>query len=307
MSLPPQLRGVVTPLLTPLAEDGGIDVDGLHRLIEHVIAGGVAGVFVLGTTGEGPALTVALRREVVTESCKAANGRVPVLVGIADSALGEAVALSEFCASEGADAVVTTGPTYFPVSQAELQTYVRKLAGASPLPVFLYNMPSHAHVAFSADTVMRVADLPGVAGLKDSSGDIMYLQNLGRLLGKRDDFTLMVGPEEMLADAVLLGIHGGVNGGSNLFPELYVALYEAASAGDVPKTRALHDLVLEVSRRLYCTTDSTSSYLRGIKCAASQLGLCRNVLAAPYAPFEGAQVDAIRNHLHELRALEGIS
>lgn len=303
MPLSRPLRGIVTPLITPLASPDSLDQPSLEKLVEHVIGGGVSAVFVLGTTGEGPALPTTVRRQVVEVTCRAAANRVPVIVGITDSCLREALDLAEYSATAGASAVVSAGPTYFPVAQPELENYIRQLADASPLPLFLYNMPSHTHVRFAVPTVAAVADHPKIAGLKDSSAEITYLSALRHTLAGRPDFTLLVGPEEMMGESVLLGIHGGVNGGSNLFPSLYVQLYQAAFHGDVATLRTLHARVIDISQRLYCAGTYGSSYMQGLKCAASLLGLCRNILAPPYAPFDAARTDTIRRHLVALGAL----
>lgn len=303
MLLPRPLRGIVTPLITPLETPDSLDQPSLETLLEHVIDGGVAAVFVLGTTGEGPALPVSVRRQMVEVTCRVAANRVPVIVGITDSCLREALDLAEFSARAGAAAVVSAGPTYFPVAQAELERYIRQLADAAPLPLFLYNMPSHTHVRFAVPTVAAVAGHPNIAGLKDSSGEIMYLHALRHTLAQRPDFTLLVGPEEMMGESVLLGVHGGVNGGSNLFPSLYVQLYQAAATGDLPTLRRLHARVIDISQRLYCTGTYGSSYMQGLKCSAAQLKLCRNVLAPPYQPFDTDQVETIRRHLGALGVL----
>lgn len=304
MPLPIPLRGIVTPLLTPLSAPGTVDEPALGTLIDHVIAGGVHGIFILGTTGEGPALGLEAMRRCIARAGASARGRVPLLVGITHAAFDDAVLLAHAAEEAGAAAVVTAGPCYFPVAQPELVAWCKRLAGASPLPVFLYNMPSHTHVQFSEAAVVEVARVPKIVGLKDSSGQVQYLHNLLRAVvksGVRPDFTLMIGPEELTAEAVLLGVHGGVNGGSNLFPKLYVDLYHAAAAGNVEQIRALHDRVIDLSRRLYSVGTYGSSYLCGIKCAAAELGLLQNILAAPYAPFTGAERERIAAHIAALR------
>ncbi len=297
-SLPQPLRGIITPLLTPLSSSDTLDVAGLRRLLDHVIAGGVHGVFVLGTSGEGPALSLRLQEDVIGFTCAHVAGRVPVLAGVTGASFADSIRLSRHAANEGADAVVTAGPLYFPVTPEHLQTFVNQFAEASPLPVFLYNMPSHAHVRFDIDTVFRAAEHPNIAGLKDSAGDIIYLHQLRRAL-TRPDFTILVGPEEMMAECVLLGIHGGVNGGSNLFPKLYVDLYNAAFTGDLETVRKLQAKVIEISARIYQVSYG-AGYLQGAKCAANLLGLCQDAFAAPYAPLQGEQRETIRRNLMEL-------
>ena len=303
MLLARPLRGIVTPLITPLATPERLDPASLQKLLNHVIGGGVSAVFILGTTGEGPALPVSVRRETIEATCHFVAGRVPVLVGVTDSSLLDLMELAEFSARSGAAAVVTAGPTYFPVAPPELRHYVAQVAERSPLPVFLYNMPSHTHVEFSVETVAEAAALPNIAGLKDSSGDLGYLHAVRHALGARPDFTRLVGPEEIMGEAVLLSASGGVNGGSNLFPGLYVEMYQAAVAGDAPRMRQAHRRIIGISQRLYRTGTYGSSYLRGLKCAAAHLGLCRNVVASPYQAFSGGETETIRRHLVELGAL----
>ena len=303
MPLTQPLKGIVPPLLTPLLTPDSLDVESLERLLDHVIRGGVHGVFILGTTGEGPALGLRLAKECIARTAAALRGRVPLLVGVTHASTSDSLELARAAAGAGADAVVTAGPCYFPIAQSELADWARNYAAASPLPVFLYNMPSHTHLRFDEATVLKLAaGTPNIIGLKDSSGELLYLHGLVRALAPlRPDFTLMIGPEELTPEAVLFGVHGGVSGGANLFPALYVEGYRAAMAGDVPALRHVHTRVMDVSRRLYSLgAYGSSSYLCGIKCAAAELGLIRNVLAAPYRPFEGAQRERIREEVSAL-------
>ncbi|MCA9079306.1 MAG: dihydrodipicolinate synthase family protein, partial [Planctomycetaceae bacterium] len=227
------LRGVIPPLLTPLQSRDSLDLPGLERLIEHVLGGGVHGLFVLGTTGEAPSLSHRLQREMVLRSLELVAGRVPVLVGITDTSVEESLALAEVSAEAGAEAVVVAAPHYFPMHQDDLERYVRELAAELALPFFLYNMPSHSKVAYEIGTVERLLDLPNLLGIKDSSGQMLYFHKLLHLAQQRDGFVVLMGPEELLAESVLMGGHGGVCGGANLCPQLYVQLYEAAVAEDL--------------------------------------------------------------------------
>ena len=295
MPLPRPLRGIVTPLLTPLSDPDTVDAAALDRLIDHVIGGGVHGIFVGGTSGEGPAFSIPVQCQIMARSAARINGRVPLLVGITHAARADAIALASHASRAGADAVVTAGPLYFPVTQTELAGYCRALADACSVPLFLYNIPSHAHVHFEIDTVLGLSEHPNIAGIKDSSGELQYLHQLSRLLAPREGFSVLIGPEELTADAVMLGVHGGINGGSNLFPRLYVDLYEAAARGDLPAVHGLNDRVKEIARRLY-----TPTYLQGVKCAAAELGLCRNILAPPGAPLAGMEAEAVRQAVREL-------
>src|SRR5439155_9211151 len=145
-----------------------LDLPGLERLIEHILAGGVHGLFLLGTTGEAPSLSHRLRCELIERACEQIAGRVPVLVGITDTSFVESVELAEHAADAGAQAVVLAPPYYFPAGQPELAGYVERIAGAVPLPLFLYNMPSHTKLSFEPDTIARALEIPNVVGIKDS-------------------------------------------------------------------------------------------------------------------------------------------
>jgi dihydrodipicolinate synthase/N-acetylneuraminate lyase len=302
-TMPRPLTGIVPPLLTPLLDRDTLDVAGLERLIEHILAGGVSGLFVLGTTGEGPSLSYRLRRELVEQSVRLARGRAPVLVGVTDTAFVESLRLAQFSAERGADAVVLAPPYYMPEGQPELREYLGHLLPELPLPLFLYNMPPLTKVPFEVETVQWAMDQPGIVGIKDSSGQMAYFNQLRQLAVNRPDWTLLIGPEELLAQAVLLGGHGGVSGGANLFPKLYVALYEAARDGDLARARDLQDRVAEVAARLYRVGRHPSAIIKGIKCAASCLGLCDDFMAEPFHRFREAERAQIQRAVRDLEPL----
>jgi len=295
------LRGIVPPLVTPLLDRDTLDSEGLRRLVEHVISGGVHGIFILGTTGEAPSLGYRLRREMIAQTCAAVAGRLPVLVGIADTSFVESVNLCQAAHAAGAAAAVLAPPYYFPAGQPELLEYLRHLAPALPLPLFLYNMPSHTKLVFEPDTVRQAADIPGIVGLKDSSANMVYFHKLQVLFRNRPDFSLLVGPEELLAETLLLGGHGGINGGANLWPSLYVELYNAARQGDLRSVLALHEKVMRISSSVYAVgRHGGSSYLKGLKCGLSLLGICDDFMAEPFHRFRPAEREAVRQSLEAL-------
>lgn len=299
--LPQPLRGIVPPMITPLRDRDTLDLPGLEKVIEHILAGGVTGLFILGTTGEGPSLGYRLRREMIEHTCRLVNRRVPVLVGITDTAFVESVHLARTAAEAGAGAAVLAPPYYLPEGQPELREYLGHLLPDLPLPLFLYNMPPLTKVSFEPDTVRWALQQPRIAGMKDSSGDMTYFSRVLELKSQRTDWTLLIGPEELLAESVLLGGHGGVNGGANIFPRLYVELHAAAERGDLPRVRELHSLVMQVSEQIYTVGQHTSSVIKGIKCAVSCLGLAGDFMAEPFHRFRGSERKIIERAVHELR------
>jgi len=291
--------GIVPPLITPLLAPDKLDVAGLERLVEHVIEGGVHGIFILGTSGEAPNLDYRLRREVIERTVKFARHRVPVLVGITDTSFIEAVALGGFAADKGADALVTSAPYYFPVAQAELFDLVRRFARALPLPFYLYNMPQMTKVEFAPDTLRRAAQLEKVAGIKDSSGNLATWRQLVTVAGERPDWRLFVGPEELLVETMRLGGHGGVNGGGQVAPRLLVGLYEALRKGDEAAVTELQRQ-LTLLGRIYSVGPYGSSVVQGMKCALSLMGICSDLMTVPFSALAGRQRDRVRAVLEEL-------
>lgn len=294
------IKGIIPPMITPLKGDDELDLEGTSRLVEHMLAGGVHALFLLGTTGEAQSLTYRLRYEFVERVCRQVAGRVPVLVGVTDTSLDESVRLAEHAAKCGAVGVVAAAPYYFAPSQQELIEYYTALADRLPLPLYLYNMPSHVKVFLEPATVKTLADHPNIVGLKDSSANMTYFQTLIYHLCDRADFALYVGPEELTGECVLMGADGGVNGGANLFPELYVAMYDAACKHDIARVRELQRRIMQISTSIYTVGKYGSSYLKGVKCALSLLGICDDYLSYPYRKFRAEERNRIRQALEAL-------
>lgn len=300
MQLPKPLCGIITAMVTPLRDASTLDVEGTERLVEYLISGGIHGLFILGTTGEAPALSYALREEVIRLVCKEVRGRIPVVVGVTDTSFAEAVVLSEKAAENGAQAVVAASPYYFQLSQDDLLRFATRLAGAVPLPLMLYNAPSNAHHTFSVSTVLRAAEVPNIVGIKDSGCNMGYFHSLREGLRHRPDFTLLVGPEELAAEAVLLGGHGGMCAGSNVYPQLFVELYEAAAKGDLPRVTRAHSEVMRFGRAVYRSAQYDANPLRGMKCALHLLGVCEEGLTEPLAPYTSEERETVREYLQEV-------
>lgn len=284
-------------MVTPLAGPDTLDRPAVERLVERLISGGVAGVFLLGTTGEGPGLSRRLRIELVDQVCSAVAGRVPVLVSITDTSIIETLHFAGQAARAGASGLVLAPPYYFELNQHELLDYLERLTPELPLPVYLYNIPSLTKTPFAPETVRAAAEFTNVSGIKDSSGDMSYFADLIHTLADRPEFAILCGPEELLADAMAMGAHGGIAGGSNLAPQLYVELYQAALRHDTARVMELQKTVDAISEGVYRGGTDGSSYLRGMKCALSILGYCRNIMAEPYQPYGTAAAERIRTAL----------
>jgi dihydrodipicolinate synthase/N-acetylneuraminate lyase len=295
------LRGIIPPLVTPLSDRDTIDESGLARLIEHVIAGGVSGIFILGTTGEAPSLSYRLRREFIRLVTGMVNGRVPVLVGITDTAFVESIALAQVARESGAAAVVLSTPYYFPAGQTELSRYVDRVIEQLPLPLVLYNMPSLTKVWFDIDTVRELSRHEQIVGVKDSSGDLQYFEKLVSLKSIRPDWTIMIGPEAMLPEAMALGGDGGVSGGANVYPNLFVDCFQAIVAEDSDRVARLMKKILRL-QDIYDVGKYASRFIKATKCALSLHDICSDHMAEPFNHFLAPERERVRAILDDINA-----
>ena len=296
------VNGIIPPMVTPLLQDNlSLDAKAVNNLINHIISGGVHGLFILGTTGEATSLSYNTRQQLILESCNTVNGRIPVFVGISDTSIEESLNLAQVAKQAGASAVVAAPPFYYGLGQIELFKYYWNLADKLPLPLFLYNMPSHTKINIEIDTALKLSEHSNIIGLKDSSANIVYFEKLCHLL-KHKDFTLLVGPEEVTAQTVLMGGHGGVNGGANMFPKLYVELYKAAIARDFDRINTLQYLVMEISTKIYNLGSFGSSYLKGMKAGLSALGIIDAHIAPPFQKFDEKEMNAIIKNIKDIEA-----
>jgi 4-hydroxy-tetrahydrodipicolinate synthase len=287
--------GIIPPLVTPLKSRDELDLAGLGKLLEHVIGGGVHGLFILGTTGEAPSLSYRLRRELISRVVEQVRGRVPVLVGVTDTSFVETLNLSKHAADCGVSAVVLATPYYFPAGQTELLGYVENLIRELPLPLLLYNMPSLTKVWFEIETIEKLTHHRKIIGIKDSSGDLSYFERAVGLKKIRPDWSVMIGPEALLPQAMKLGGDGGVNGGANVFPELFVECYKACREGDVVRVTEL-EVIIQVFQKVYDIGKYASRHIKATKCCLSLLEICDDFMAEPFHRFrppERARVQEI--------------
>ena len=224
-----KLAGLIPPMVTPLDAKRRLDKKGTKNMVNHLLKGGVDGIFLLGTTGEGPHLSYAIREELVKTVCRLVKGRVPVLVGITETDMDDAVAFAAKCKSYGAAAVVAAPPYYFKLTQAECVAWFTEMADRLTLPLVVYDMPAHTDTVIEPATIAKLAAHPHSLAMKDSSS-IIALFNKFRIALEpfADKFSLFMGPDEAMGEAVLLGADGGVCTGANLWPAQFKAMYLAA-------------------------------------------------------------------------------
>ena len=301
MKLP--LQGIIPPLVTPLLNETELDETGLKNIIEHIISGNVHGVFLLGTTGEAPNLSYELRKEFIEKACSFVNKRIPVYVGITDTSLSGSLEIAETAKKAGADALVISSPYYVPMTQAEFVVYLETLVPQLPLPFMMYNMPSCTKLHMSVETVRKSREL-GAIGIKDSSGDLGYLYALIEEFKDTPDFAIIVGTELFIPETIINGGHGAVPGGANLFPRLFVDLYEASLINDQQKIQELREKLMQIETMIYDVGDHNSKYFKSIKSAFSVMGICSDYVAMPFKKFDSEQKQIIAKNLKEMDILE---
>lgn len=288
-------HGIFPPLLTPLSDLDTIDFQGLENLVERLLSGGVSGLFVLGTTGEGPSLSYSLRHDLIRETLRLVDGRVPILVGVTDTSMIETLSLADFAAKNGAAAAVLAAPYYHPIDQADLLKYLEDIAPRLPLPTFLYNMPSHTKIGFSIETLRGAFEIPTYIGLKDSSADMDYFRRASELIRPNKRLSLLLGPEILLPEALEIGADGAICGGAHLLPRLFVRIMEAHEKNDAA-------LMTKCKKRLDDLDQvyKTGGFLKAMKASMSILGLCANRFAEPLHPLSDDEVKTIRQTLERV-------
>jgi 4-hydroxy-tetrahydrodipicolinate synthase len=297
-----QLKGIIPPVVTPLIDNNKIDVKGLEKLIEHLIAGGVHGLFMLGTTGEATCISYELRKDLLKRTGEIVNHRVPVVVGITDTSPEGSLEIAEYSAKKGLDGLVIAPPYYMPIAQEEMCEYMEILAPKLPLPFLMYDMPGCTKMHMSVETIRKAKEL-GAIGVKDSSGDIFYLYTLIQAFKDSPEFSVIAGTELFLPDNVLHGGHGAVPGGANLFPKLYVDLYNASVDRDLEKIEILRDKVMLINDTIYSVGKHTSRIVKGIKCALSVMDICNDYMALPFRQFGEEDCKKIEKYTKELKEI----
>ncbi len=293
-------------MVTPLDAKRRLDKKGTKNMVNHLLKGGVDGIFLLGTTGEGPHLSYAIREELVKTVCGLVKGRVPVLVGITETDMDDAVAFAARCKAYGASAVVAAPPYYFKLTQAECVAWFTEMADRLPLPLVIYDMPAHTDTVIEPATIAKLAAHLNIIAMKDSSSVIALFNKFRVALEPfAEKFSLFMGPDEAMGEAVLMGADGGVCTGANLWPAQFKAMYLAAKAGEIENVRWLQRFTTMSSYLLYGLGQGQIGFLKGVKCALAEMGLIQNVLASPFSPFTGRERAKVKAALKRLKSVKG--
>jgi len=287
-----ELSGVLPALVTPLHRDGSADESGIKRLVEHVISGGVHGLLPLGSTGEGAALGERTRWQVLKTVIEAAAGRVPVICGVAQPHLEAARAEVAAASRLGADAALVAPPFYYPTDQATLRAFYRRLAADSKIPLLLYNIPQFTKVVAEPATLAELATEGTIAGIKDSSRDFEYFENVRLATRSLEHFRMFTGSDTMLLASLAMGGAGTICGAANVAPNWVVRIYDDFRRGDWNSARTDQEALIELVTALRAGVFPAS-----IKAALQLQGICEPWPAPPTAALDGAATARLRESL----------
>ena len=274
-------HGIIVPAVTPMKDPYTVDLTAVQKHFDYMINGGVNGIFILGTTGEGPAIGHEEQRKFIREAVKAVSGRVPLLVGISEASGADTLEVGKFALEAGADGLVAAIPCYLPPSDEDIYSFYQTLAETFPGKVFIYNMPGMCKVNLKPELVVELLKLKGIAGYKDSSGVIGDLKYVVERTAK----PCFVGPEHLTMDAMNFGAAGGVNGGANLYPELFANLVKAVDNNDISARDAAQKEIMSI-QKIYGPAPNANSCICGLKLELARKGLMQNITAFPLQPLK---------------------
>lgn len=284
------------PAVTPLHRDGTLDEGGLGRLIDHLVDGGVDGIFLLGTTGEYARIEGPMWEQVVRTGVRLTAGRVPVYVGVT-AAGGSAVReRAEISARAGADAIVLSPTYYFSLNQDEMVRLYTRSIPKDALPLFLYNIPQHTISQLEAETARRIAEAIPVAGIKDSSGDIERMKRYLEVARAFPGFQVMVGSEAVMSQAFKLGAAGVVPSLGNVFPALLADIFAAAGRGDWEHV-SRQCVTVDRINVLNNVVDSSLASVAWKKYALSRMGVCSEQMTEPFVELGSGAKERIDQQL----------
>jgi 2-dehydro-3-deoxy-D-pentonate aldolase len=297
---PLRIQGIVPPVPTPLTSTGQIDEAGIYRIMDHLVRGGCDAAFILGSTGELASLPRRQRETVIRVSVKAAAGRIPVLVGIADTCREDTLSLASFAGDQGCDGLVLNAPCYYDLTTDELINYFDSILPRLDRPTLLYNMPWLTGHVLDMKCLRAALEHPNVIGFKDSSGDLAYLEQMIAVAATREDVTVLVGNEYFYLAALRLGAHGVVGGGANIYPGLFRALQDAHDKGDRITSEAIQSQITHLGNQIFNITGRPTSVFCAVKAGLAALGICEAHMLAPLTACTDLQIAGIRETLADV-------
>ena len=288
--------GSIVALITPMQQDGSVDYDCLRRLIDWHIAEGTDCLAVVGTTGESPTVSVQEHCEIIRVAVEQAQGRVPIMAGTGANSTQEAIELSRYAKTAGADCTLSVVPYYNKPSQDGMYAHFKAIAEAADIPMVLYNVPGRTVADLQTETVLRLAAVPGIIGIKEATGSIERASWLIKQAPK--GFAIYSGDDSTAVALMLLGGHGNISVTANVAPRAMSDLCRAALAGDVATARALHMKLLSLHKNLFIEANPIP-----VKWALQAMGKMQGGIRLPLTPLDERCHDVVRSALVEAGVL----
>jgi 4-hydroxy-tetrahydrodipicolinate synthase len=299
------ITGSLVAIVTPMRSDGELDLAAFRKLIDWHVAEGSDGLAVLGTTGESPTVDVDEHKDLIRLAVQHSKGRIPIIAGTGGNSTAEAIELAEAAKKAGATASLSVVPYYNKPTQEGMYLHFRKIAETVDLPMILYNVPVRTVADMQNDTVLRLAQVPGIIGIKDATASIERGTDLMRRAPR--NFAVYSGEDVTALALILLGGHGVISVTANVAPKLMHQMCAAALVGDVKKARELNQMLLPLHQRLFVESNPIP-----VKWALAEMGMIENGLRLPLSPLSEKFHQAVREALHEagialpgLRVVEG--
>ncbi|OAI53093.1 4-hydroxy-tetrahydrodipicolinate synthase [Betaproteobacteria bacterium SCGC AG-212-J23] len=299
------ITGSLVAIVTPMLKDGGLDLPRFRKLIDWHVAEGTDGIVVVGTTGESPTVDFDEHKELIRIAVEHARGRIPIIAGTGANSTAEAIELAESAKRHGATAQLSVVPYYNKPMQEGQYQHFRKIAEAVDLPMILYNVPARTVADLQNDTVLRLAQVPGIIGIKDATANLERGTDLIRRAPR--NFAIYSGEDATALPLILCGGHGVISVTANVAPKLMHQMCAAALVGDVKKARELNQKLLPLHQRLFIETSPSP-----VKWAMAEMGLIEYGLRLPMVPVTERCHQPLREALHEagislsgLRVVEG--
>ena len=290
------LTGSLVALATPMRKGGALDLPSLAKLIDFHAANGTAGIVMVGTTGESPTVDVEEHCLLIKTAVVEARGRIPIVAGTGANSTAEAVALTAYAKEAGAHSALSVVPYYNKPTQEGLYRHFRTIAEKVDLPLLLYNVPGRTVADLANDTILRLAEVPGIVGIKDATADLARGSELIKALGaaSRREFAVYSGDDITSLPLLLMGGHGVISVTANVAPKLMAEMCRAAQSGDIATARSCNDRLLGLHRGLFVEANPIP-----VKWALAKMGLIENELRLPMVPLSAQYYEAVRAALGE--------
>lgn len=286
------IKGSIVALVSPMFEDGTIDYDSYRNLIEMHIAAGTNAIVAVGTTGESPTVDYDEHNELVRVAVETAGGRIPVIAGTGSNSTKEAIELSAYAASVGADATLQVVPYYNKPTQEGLFQHFKAISDAVDIPIILYNVPGRTVADLKNDTVLRLLELPNIIGLKDATGDLGRASELLSRLPKDREFAIYSGNDDSALALMLMGGAGVISVTANVAPELMSRMCAMALANDVMGAREINDRLMPLHKELFCEPNPSVP-----KWALHRMGLIPPGIRLPLTPLSPSKHEQVERAL----------